>query len=115
MNELTRWGVIGAVALLLGMGGVMVLTDDELDHAYFCTSNSKVGIFESLSKTNVTGYWKIDGTTKQSTCTKGRWIPLKDYCKENNITNCARITPTASEDKYTGKYWCTDKCDPITE
>lgn len=116
MENKTRWGIIAvSVFLLAGIGGTIILTQDELDHAYRCNTNGKVGVFESLSKTNSTGYWYVDGVKKQSTCTKGKWEYLKTWCETNNIKNCGRVETTAQEDVYTGKYWCTDTCDPIIE
>lgn len=113
MNKFIRWGIIGVATALAIFGGYIILTNEEIDNAYYCLSNAKVGIFEYLSKTNVTGYWHVDNVTKQSTCTKSKWIPLRNYCESKGIKDCGRIKTTATEDHYTGKYWCTDKCDPI--
>lgn len=113
MNKYIRWGIIGTIAALAIFGGIIILTDDELDKAWYCPANTKIGIFENMSKTNVTGYWYIDGVRKQSTCTKSKWIPLREYCETQGIKNCGRIDSTATEDIYTGRYWCTDTCDPI--
>ena len=114
MDEKIRWGIIGLVSALAVFGGYIVLSELELNHAYYCNTNNKVGIFETLSKTNVTGYWHVNETRKQSTCTKSKWIPLREYCKAKGIPDCRRIKATATEDHFTGKIWCdTKSCDDI--
>lgn len=114
MNKYIRWGIIGVVTILAIFGGYIVLSDDEIENAYYCTANSKVGIFESLSSTNKTGYWYEDNVRKQSTCVKGEWIYLKVYCDSNGIKNCKQVSITKiQEDVRTGRYWCTDTCDEI--
>ena len=116
MNEKIRYGIIGTIVTLLIFGGATVLTNEELDHAWYCDNHGRVGIFERMSSTNKSGYWhNEDGLEKRATCTKSEWIPLRDYCEEQNITNCQRISNkvTAKEDVWTKKYWCTDTCDEI--
>lgn len=114
MKQPIRYGIIGTITMLLLFGGIIVLSPDELDNAYYCDRNDRVGIFEYLSSTNKTGYWHDDeGKRKQSTCTKSKWIPLKDYCEQQGITNCGSIGTPSLEDEWTGRYWCTDTCDEI--
>jgi hypothetical protein len=114
LKQSVKYGLVGLVTLLAGFGGFVVLNDAELDNAYYCTSKGTVGVFESLSATGVTGYWLEGGVKKQATCTKGFWVPLRQYCAENNIQNCGRLdAPAASSDNWTGRYWCTDVCSEI--
>ena len=114
MGKMLNYGVIGAVILIAGLGGYILLTDEQLDNAYYCTSNEQVGIFEYLSSTDKTGYWYEDGVRKQSTCRNGYWIPLREYCEANEIKNCGKIEPsTLVEDVWTGKYLCRETCEKI--
>lgn len=115
MEQPIRYGIIGTITMLLLFGGVIVLSPDELDHAYYCDRNDRIGIFESLSSTNKTGYWHENNTLKKATCVKSAWIPLKDYCEQQGITDCNNIKANAKEDVWTGRYWCTDECDELYE
>ena len=94
--------------LSLAAGGVFLLTDDELDKAYTCSTSGETGIFENVTY-NV-GYW--NDFNNYSTCIKGEWIPRKQYCNDNNISNCKEIIST-TQDVPSGILWCTDKCDEI--
>lgn len=78
-------GIIG-VLLVSGLG-LFVLTPDQLNKASTCTTTNTTGIFERFSTTNVTAYWTINGTTKSSVCTKGKWIPTTEWLKINNLTS----------------------------
>ena len=115
MNKLIRWGIIGLVTALATFGGVITLTQDELDHAWYCDNKGRIGIFERMSDTNKSGYWMEDGIEKRATCTKSHWIPLTDYCEAQGIKNCGRLSNvvTARNDEWTNKYWCDEVCDPI--
>ena len=118
MNEKTRWGIIGLIAVLSVFGGAITLTDNELDHAWYCDNHGRIGIFERMSSTNKSGYWhNEEGVEKRATCTKSKWIPLVDYCEAEGITNCNQLTNTvtAKEDVWTQKYWCTDTCEEVYE
>ena len=77
-------GILGV--LLLGGAGVYLLTPEQLDAAYTCTTNNVTGIFDKFSGTMKTAYWTYEnGLTKQSVCTKGLWIPTTQWLKDNNI------------------------------
>lgn len=77
-------GIIGI--LLLGGLGIYVLTPEQLAAASTCTTTNITGIFEKFSSTNVTAYWTINGTQKQSVCTKGKWIPTTQWLKDNKLS-----------------------------
>jgi len=80
------YGVIGLVALLVGFGGTQLLTQDQLDKTYVCTTNEKFGLFERLSSTSKTGYYTDEaGVLRSSACTNGFWIPLKEYAQTRGI------------------------------
>lgn len=80
------YGIIGLL-VLSGGAGVYFLTPDQLDQASTCTTTNITGIFESFSKTNITGYWTdSDGIKKQSVCTKGVWIPTRTWLEINKLT-----------------------------
>jgi hypothetical protein len=114
MNKNIRWGIIGTITTLLVFGGIIVLSEDELDHAYYCDTNQRVGIFEYLSSTAKTGYWFEDGTRKQSTCTGSTWIPLRDYCESQGIRDCKRVElKVAVADIWTGRYLCRETCEKV--
>jgi len=109
MNKAVRWGLVSATTFLI-IAGVYQLSQDEYDNAYVCSKSNKIGIFEYLSKTNVTGYWHNEtGSIKQSTCTKGKW----ESCKTSKNIACKKINVIATEDKATGLLWCTDICEEI--
>lgn len=72
----------GILGVLIASGlGVYMLTPEQLDAASTCTTSNVTGIFERLSATNITAYWTVNGTEKSSVCSKGKWIPTKDWLK----------------------------------
>lgn len=77
-------GILGVI--LLSGAGLIFLTPEQLDAAFTCTTNNVTGIFERFSSTNVTAYWSVDGVEKRSVCTKGVWIPTREWLKINNLT-----------------------------
>ena len=79
-------GVIGLIALLLGFGGSLLLNQDQIDKAYVCSSNEKLGFFDRLSSTTKTGYYKgVDGIEKRASCLNGNWIKLNAYAESKGI------------------------------
>ena len=79
-------GIIGVIALLLGFGGSVVLDKDQIDDAYVCSTNERLGIFDRLSSTSKTGYYLNElGEEKRNVCYKGVWVPLKEYAKSKGI------------------------------
>lgn len=57
MGSITKYGIIGLFALLVGVGGtVLFLQQGELSKAYVCSTTGEVGIYERLSGTNRTAY-----------------------------------------------------------
>jgi hypothetical protein len=121
MDKKITYGIVGTISMLLIFGGYLILTDDELDKAWYCDVNDRIGIFEYLSSTNKTGYWFEDGVRKQSTCTHSQWIPLRDYCEQQGIKDCKKIPKELIEDNlakndvFTGKFLCRDVCEPLYE
>lgn len=78
------YGIIG-ILVLLGVG-TLILTPEQLAKSHTCTSNNVTGIFEKFSATNVTAYWRVNDTLKQSVCTKGKWITTNEWLKIHNLT-----------------------------
>jgi len=57
MENKTKYGIIGALSLLVAFGGYMTLTQQELDNSYYCPSSAQWGIFYGgISSTGYTGY-----------------------------------------------------------
>lgn len=115
-NQKITYGIIGVLAVIVAaMGGTMMLTQDQLDHAYICTSNQNVVIADHLSSTYKTAYWTDENNvSKSKSCTGGIWQNLKQYAQQNNISinvliNQAQDTNvTQSSDSEQGiiKYRC---------
>jgi len=80
-------GILGLLLVLAGFGGSILLTPEQLDHAYVCSISEKVGIFDRLSSTAKSGYF-IDetGAEKSAVCTGGLWIPLKEYAAAKGVS-----------------------------
>jgi len=89
-------GIIGI--LLLAGSGLYFLTPEQLDAASTCTTNNVTGIFSRFSSTNTTAYWTVNGTEKSSVCTKGKWIPTRQWLTNNNLKESdVTITPNIQE------------------
>ena len=87
MNNDTKIGVIGLISLLLVFGGNMVLTQNELNNAYYCPSTNEFGIFYGgISKTGLTAYPYEENRTDYVRCINSQWIKLDKYAEELNIT-----------------------------
>ena len=76
-------GIIGI--LLLAGSGIYFLTPEQLDAAFTCTTSNVTGIFDRFSSTNVTAYWTVNGTEKSSICSKGKWIPTRQWLTNNGL------------------------------
>ena len=115
MEHKIRYGIIGLITALTIFGGVIVLSDAELENAWYCDNNGRVGIFEEMSSTNKSGYWMEDDIRRRATCTNSAWIPLIDYCEQEGIKNCNRIDaqPATEDSSWTGKYLCKEFCEKI--
>lgn len=98
-NSTIAYGIIGI--LLVGGLGVFFLTPDQLAKASTCTTNNVTAIFEKLSSTNVTGYWTVNGSLKQSVCRNGKWIPTIDWLKQNSLTEKDILVQEVKESDYT--------------
>ena|SRR3990167_2263139 len=81
------YGLLGAVLVLMGFGGSLLLTQDQLDNAYVCTTNENVAIFQRLSSTMKTGYYLDENGVEQSiVCRNGFWVSLKEYATSKGVT-----------------------------
>lgn len=80
-------GIFGLVVLLAGFGGTLLLTPNQLDNAYVCTTNEKVAIFDRLSSTSKTGYYTDLATkeVKSNACTNGVWVKLTKYAEQKGV------------------------------
>lgn len=90
MDNKLIYGILGAVLVLAGFGGSLILTQDELDNAFYCTATEEVGIFYGgISGTAYTAYPYEENRTDYKRCkldgNKGIWINLKDYAKEKGV------------------------------
>ncbi len=87
MEDNAKYGIIGMIALLAGVGGYMILTPGELDNSYYCPSSGEFGVFYGgISSTGLTAYPYKENKTDYSRCTNSKWILLKDYSAEIGIT-----------------------------
>jgi hypothetical protein len=78
---------LGIIGILIVSGlGLFLLTPEQLDKARTCTTTNITGIFERFSSTNVTAYWTENTVLKQSVCTKGKWIPTREWLRVNGIS-----------------------------
>jgi hypothetical protein len=119
-HQKVTYGILGILSLILaGFGGSMLLTQDQLDHAYVCSFNENVGFFDKLSSTMKTGYWTDEqNVSRSSICKNGTWISLKDYAKSKGVSidsilqkenSIPEATPNVAK-----KYRCdTEKCVAI--
>lgn len=80
------YGLIGLITLLAGFGGSQLLSQDQIDHAYVCTTNQNLAFFDRLSSTSKTGYYTENGTLKSIICTNGIWVKLTIYANQKNIS-----------------------------
>lgn len=85
MSKTTYSAIIALSALVAALGGTVYLTPDQLSHAYICTTNQNVGVFDYLSATSKTGYYNDTGEMKYKVCTNGFWKPLREYALDNNL------------------------------
>lgn len=88
-KTVSMYGIIGVLIMASG-GTLFYLSQEQLNNTYICPLTNVTGIFEKLSSSNKTGYWTINGTTKQATCTNSAWIKLDTWCVQNNI-NCSQF------------------------
>lgn len=79
-------GIIGTIIMLSLMGGSLVLTEEEAQNIYFCTSNGNLGSFERFSSTYKTGYYIFEGQERSSVCRKGYWIPLTEELRQRGVS-----------------------------
>jgi hypothetical protein len=71
----------------MGFGGSVMLSQEQLDHAYVCSTNENVAFFDHLSSTSKTGYYVNDaGVSKTSICTNGIWISIKKYASSKGVS-----------------------------
>lgn len=101
MDNKIAYGSIGLLSLLLVFGGTMVLTQEQMNNAYVCSTNQQVYVFDHLSSTSKTGYWIENGLQKSVTCRNGIFTKLKTVQPEQaepsgiqyscNQYNCTKI------------------------
>lgn len=119
MAENIQKGIIGILALLIGFGGSMFLTQSQIDSAYICTANENIGFFDSFSSTMKTGYWSDNLGDHSAVCRGGEWVKLTSYASEQGVDpsiflrNQANPGVMSSEDSGI-KYLCNSKtCEVI--
>lgn len=85
MDNKILFGIIG-VLILTGAGTITLLQLQEDPNLYICSQNNNTARFESLSSTNKTGYWYVDGVRKQATCTNGIWERPSQWAERFNVS-----------------------------
>ena len=91
--EKYKTGIIGLILLLAGFGGASVLTEDQIEHAYVCTSNEKLAICtgtpthpEPLSGTGASCYFtNEEPRDTYSRCSNGYFMPLVEYAELKGV------------------------------
>ena len=106
-------GIIGILSALLAFGGTLILTQDQFDNAYVCSSNEKVGIFYGgISSTGLTGYPYKENRTSPTSCTNGKWESLKSYAEKKGLKPedfMQKAVQTAPTSKYACNIqWCVE-------
>ena len=91
-----RTGIIGILALLVGVGGTLVLNPGELSDAYVCSSTGHVGIWDRLSSTRGRAYPYPNNNSGYRDCKNGTWMPCNDYARERGFTCSEILVPTCS-------------------
>ena len=118
-NQKITYGLIGLLSLIVAsMGGTMLLTPDQLDNAFICTTNQNVVIADHLSSTSKTAYWTDElNLNRSKVCTNGLWLNLKLYAKDNNLDINILLQQGLNEEKevlsaQSGKIYICDykKC-----
>ena len=120
MEKIT-YGLAGLLSVvILAFGGTILLSQDELDHAYVCTTNENVAFFDKLSSTSKTGYYVDENNISQSiVCRNGFWIKLEEYAKSKGISVDALLKKGTVHPSITvaeiGKHYMCDqqKCEVI--
>ncbi len=87
MEKIT-YGLLGLLTVVVAaFGGTMYFSEDELNHAYVCTTTETVAFFDRLSSTGKTGYYTdSDSVVKSIICRNGYWINLKEYALSKGIS-----------------------------
>lgn len=90
MDSKLIYGIVGVFAMLIGVGGTVLLTQDQFDKTYVCPLNEQVAVFSRLSPSLKTGYYTLsDGTEQAVSCRLGQtyvsWVKLVDYAKSKGF------------------------------
>lgn len=96
MNETIdkyKTGIIGLIFLLAGFGGGTLLTQEQIDNSYVCTSNEKLAICpgtvthpDPLSSSGISCYYNNGERDTYSRCSGGVFMPLVDYADLKGVT-----------------------------
>lgn len=110
-------GLIGALLVLAGVGGTIVLTPDQFDNTYICGLTEEVGVFDRLSGTEARAY-PTSGTTKgykdcKTSTERGKWVKLEVYAKSKGLDPMSFIVGQEDPKKFpedvnyeqVGKQW----------
>jgi len=113
MENKIKYGIIGALSLLVAFGGYMTLTQQELDNSYYCPSSGQWGIFYGgISSTGLTAYPFTENKSGYVRCVNSKWVKLGDYASELGITpeQLMELQPEAPIQGIWGKQY---KCNQI--
>ena len=92
MENKIKYGIVGALSLLMIFGGTMYLTQQELDNSYYCPATGQWGIFYGgISGTGLTAYPYAENKTNYARCTNSKWVLLKNYAEELGLNTSQLI------------------------
>ena len=92
-NQKITYGIVGILALLAGFGGNMLLTQEQMNLAYVCSTTSQVGVFTSIQTNSTTsiGIYK-NGTKNVQVPCSGEWTKLSSIFKQTGLSySCDQI------------------------
>jgi len=76
MVDYAKVGIVGLLTLLVGMGGVLILTPKEQAASYSCSATGQFGIFYGgISSTGKTAYPYAENKSGSKLCSTG-WVKM---------------------------------------
>ena len=116
MENKIKYGIIGLISLLVGFGGYMTMTQGELDNSYYCPSSGEFGVFYGgISSTGLTAYPYAENKTDYERCTGSKWVLLKEYADEMNVTigQVIEMQPENNTGQISNSWGKQYKCNQI--
>lgn len=99
------YGIVGSLALVVGMLAGGYITGDDINKLYYCATTGDVGMFAKISSTGSRGYWTDDTGNRYKDCKGSQWQPLHQYLESQdiNLQPTAEAAPQATNEALTGK------------